>query len=118
MKNLAAVWINFQAAGAECLILADAVESRDDLERYRAAVPGAEMLVVLLQASLSALERRLAQREAGTGLDRHLRRAAELVAQMEQNRVEDILVDTENKAVAAVAREVLVRSGWMNLSGS
>ncbi len=80
MKNLAAVWINFQGAGAERLILADVVESRDDLERYRAAVPGAKMLVVGLQASLSALERRLAQREAGTGLDRHLRRTVELVA--------------------------------------
>jgi hypothetical protein len=84
MKNLAAVWVNFQAAGAERLILADVLEARDDLERYRAAVPGAEMLMVRLQASLGALERRLAQREMGAGFDRHLRRAAELVAQMER----------------------------------
>ncbi|HEU5368609.1 MAG TPA: nucleoside-triphosphatase [Ktedonobacterales bacterium] len=33
MKNLAAIWANFQAAGATCLILADVVESRDVLLR-------------------------------------------------------------------------------------
>jgi len=112
MKNLAAVWVNFQAAGAGRLVLADVVEARDDLERYRIAVPGAEIVVVRLQASLRALEHRLAQREVGSGLERHLRRAAELVALMEQKRVADITIDTDNKPVTAVARAVLVQSGW------
>lgn len=116
MKNLAAVWTNFQAAGADHLILADVVESRDDLERYRAAVPGAEIVVIRLQASLRALERRLAQREVGSGLERHLRRAAELVAVMEQNRVEDIVIDTDNKPIAIAARDVLVQSGWADVA--
>jgi adenylylsulfate kinase len=35
MNNLAAIWTNFQAAGAARLILADVLESRGDLERYR-----------------------------------------------------------------------------------
>ncbi len=35
---------------------------------------------------------------------------------MEQNKVEDMLVDTEDKTVATVAREVLTRSGWVDLS--
>ncbi len=33
MKNLAAVWANFQAAGAARLVLADVLESRDHLEQ-------------------------------------------------------------------------------------
>lgn len=115
MKNLAAVWTNFQAAGAGRLVLADVLESRDDLERYRAAVPGAEIVVIRLQASLRTLERRLAQREVGAGLERHLRRAAELVALMEQRRVEDILIDTDNQPVTAVARDVLAQSGWADV---
>lgn len=118
MKNLAAVWANFRAAGATRLVLADVLESREHLERYRAAVPGADIVVVRLQASLRALESRLARREVGSGLDRHLQRAAELAALMEQQRVEDILVDTESKPVATVAREVLIRSGWVDRSGS
>lgn len=112
MKNLAAVWANFQAAGAGRLVLADVLESRDDLERYRAAVPGAEIVVIRLQASLRAIEGRLAQREVGSGLEWHVRRAAELVALLEQKRVEDIIIETDNKPVAAVARDVLVQSGW------
>src|SRR6476646_9788147 len=41
MRNLTAVWANFRAAGAERLILADVLEAREDLDHYRAAVPGA-----------------------------------------------------------------------------
>jgi hypothetical protein len=32
---------------------------------------------------------------------------------MERARVEDILVDTEGKSIAEVAREVVQRSGWL-----
>ncbi len=46
MRNLAAVWANFRAAGATRLVLADVLESRDHLERYRAAIPGADIVVV------------------------------------------------------------------------
>lgn len=112
MKNLAAIWANFQAAGAARLILADVLEAREHLERYRAAVPGAAFTVVRLQASLSALEDRLKGRETGSALARHLRRAAEVAALMERNHVEDILVETDSKAVAAIAHEVLLRSDW------
>jgi adenylylsulfate kinase len=112
MQNLAAIWPNFQAAGATCLVLADVLEQRGDLERYRAAVPGAAVLVARLQASLPALEARLGQREVGSALEWHLRRAAEVASLMERNRVEDVLADTEGKAAAVVAREVLRRSGW------
>ncbi len=114
MKNLAAIWKNFQECGATHLILADIVESRDELERYREAIPGADILVIRLQASLSTLAERVRLREAGAGLDRHLRRAAELAAIMEQNRVQDILINTNNKSVSQIAQEILVRSKWVN----
>lgn len=112
MKNLAAVWANFQAAGATCLVLADVVETRADVERYRAAVPGADVLVVRLRASQGALAERLGQREVGSALERHLRRAAEVADLMERNQVEDMLVDNEGGPVAAIAQEVLLRSNW------
>lgn len=112
MKNLAAIWANFQAAGATCLILADVVESRDDLERYRMAVPGAKIVVVRLQASLPALAERLGRREMGSALERHLRRAAEVADVMERSQVADALIDTTGKSVPAIARDVLLRSGW------
>lgn len=115
LKNLADVWVNFRAAGAERLVLADVVEARDDLARYREAVPGATILVVRLRASVGTLIDRVRRREMGAGLDWHLRRAAELAARMERDKVEDMVVDTDGRPVAAVAREVVDRGAWATL---
>ena len=114
MRNLAAVWANFRAAGAGRLILADVLESRDDLAGYRAAVPGAAILVVRLRASVATLTGRVRGRELGAGRDWHLHRAAELAEQMERDRVEDLIVDTDGWPVAKVAREIMQRIEWAN----
>lgn len=112
MRNLAAVWRNYRAAGAGRLILADVLETREDLGRYREVVPGVSIQVVRLRAAPETLASRVRRRELGSALERHARRAAELAAQMERTRVEDVLVDTDGKPVTEVAREVLVRTGW------
>ena len=116
-RNLAAVWANYRAAGAERLILVDIVESRAEVVRYEAAVPGAAIVVVRLQAALPTILRRLEGREAGASLAWHQQRAAELATQMERDQVEDLLVDTEGKVAADIAREIVVRSGWANIAG-
>ncbi len=116
-RNLAAVWGNYRAAGAERLILVDIVESREEVARYEAAVPGAAIVVVRLQAALPTILRRLEGREAGASLAWHQQRAAELATQMERDQVEDLLVDTEGKVAAGIARETVVRSGWANIAG-
>ncbi len=115
-RNLAAVWGNYRAAGAERLILVDIVESREEVARYEAAVPGAAIVVVRLQAALPTILRRLEGREAGASLAWHQQRAAELATQMERDQVEDLLVDTEGKAAAGIAREIVARTGWANLA--
>lgn len=112
MQNLAAVWANFQAAGAERLVLARVVESRDELDRYRAAVPGARIVVVRLRAPIETLQARVAAREHGLGRAWHLARAAELVAQMDRDAVEDVLIETDGQTLGEIAREALARCGW------
>lgn len=114
MKNLAAIWPNFRAAGAIRLVLADVLESREDLVQYTRAVPGADIFVVRLQASLDTLQSRLKQRELGAYLDWHLQRASVLSVQMDRDKVEDILLDTDGKSVNTIASEILVRSNWVN----
>ena len=112
LQNLAAVWANFRAAGAERLVLADVVESRGELEGYRAAVPGARIVVVRLRAPVETLTARVAAREQGLGREWHVARAAELAAQMDRDAVEDVLIETGGRTVAAIARAALERCGW------
>ena len=112
LRNLAAIWPNFRAAGAGRVLLADVVESRDELPRYREAIPGAAITVVRLCASLETLTARVRRRESGALLAWHLERTAELAAQMERDQLEDFAVETDGRAVAEVAREILERCGW------
>jgi hypothetical protein len=115
MRNLAAVWANFRIAGATRLIVADVVESRNHLDRYGVAVPGAEVVVVRLTSSLTTLTLRVQRREQGSGLARHLERVGELANWMERSAVEDILVSSEGKTVGEIAREVLLRTHWLDV---
>jgi hypothetical protein len=111
-RNLAAVWTNYRAAGADRLIVVDVVETPAARAEYASAVPGAAIQIVRLQASLTTLRQRLEQREVGASLAWHQQRAAELIALMGERRVEDFLIDTEAKSIPQIADEILNRVGW------
>src|SRR5438067_1351318 len=49
-ENLAAIWPNYSARGATRLVLASELRDASDLDRCRAAVPGAEITVCRLVA--------------------------------------------------------------------
>ncbi len=112
MRNLAAVWEIFRTEGAERLVLAGVVESQAELDDYRAAVPGARIVVVRLRAPVETLQVRVAARELGSGRAWHLARAAELAAQMDRDAVEDVLIETEGRPLAEIAHEAMARFGW------
>lgn len=115
--NLAAVWPNYAAAGAARLLIARVVEDRADLDRYRAAVPGAEPVVCRLTAPLSVMRERLRIREPGMFLPAALARTEELDAILEHTRVEDFTVDNgPGRNIGDVAREMLTRAGWLSPS--
>jgi adenylylsulfate kinase len=113
LRNLAAVWANYRAAGTERLILVDVVETGDELAGYRTAIPDATMQVVRLIASLPAILRRLEGRESEASLAWHQRRAPELIAIMDRNQVGDLHVDTEGRTSSDIAHEILKRAGWL-----
>ena len=112
--NLAAVWRNYAAAGAERLMVARVVEDRADVDCYRAAVPGAQPIVCRLTAPLSLMHERLRIREPGMFQDRALERAAELDDILGRAGVEDFTVDNgAGRSIGEVAREVLSLAGWL-----
>jgi len=113
LLNLAAVWPNYRAAGCRCALVPAVVENRRDAEALAACVPGAQLLVVRLEASLITLRERLAQREQGIALSQHLQRAAELMDLYESVHPEDVLIDTEGRTADDIATEIT--SGWAAL---
>ncbi len=113
LANLTAVWRNYAAAGAKRLIIARVIESRDDLTDLRHAFPEANITVVRLRASVTTLQTRVRRREIGGALEWHLVRAAELAKLMDAHKLEDVLVEAEGRGPASIARDILVRVGWL-----
>lgn len=124
-QNLASVWRNFRRAGASRLVCAYVVESRDELDRYRAAIPGAAITVARLRASNETLQGRLSRRLAHSDLidgqvrmderarrERRAARSRELAALMDREQLENVLVETDGRDVDAVAADVLRLAGW------
>jgi hypothetical protein len=112
-RNLACMWANFRQAGADRLILARGLHDRSPLQRVTEAVPGAQITVVRLQASLAVLHERIRSREASDP-SWYLDAATHGAQVLEQAEFEDHLVDTENRSATAVAQEVLHRVRWLN----
>ena len=111
-RNLACMWANFRQAGADRLIFARVLETRSLLRRVTEAVPGAQFTVVRLRAPVAVLHERIRSREAGDP-DWFLGAAAHTAEVFERARVEDHLVDNENRPATVVAEEVLHRVGWL-----
>jgi chloramphenicol 3-O-phosphotransferase len=112
-RNLAALWPSFVAVGASRLLVSDLVEQRSDLRLVSEAILGAAVTVVRLHASLSALELRIRRREPASP-DGDLAGARWWARHFDEVRVEDRLVETEDRPVDEIAREVLRRAGWLS----
>ena len=94
------------------MVAARVVEDRSELQRYRAAVPGAESVVCLLEASVETMQERLPVREPGMIQAQIVARAEPLADMLRRKRAEDFTVDNgEGRSVTDVAREVLSCAG-------
>ena len=112
-RNLAAVSSNYAAVGVNRLLIAAAVEDRAMLNRVREAVPGAEVVVCRLKASLKTMQQRVRVREPGMLQDELVARAAELELLLDRTRIEDFSLDNDDGSVTQAANEVLARAGWL-----
>jgi AAA domain len=112
-RNLACLWANVRQAGAGRLILVRVLEARSLLRHVTEAVPGAEVTVVRLRAPLAVLQARIRSREASDP-GWFLGAATHTAKVFEEARVEDYVVDNEDRPVAVVAEEVLRWAGWLD----
>jgi hypothetical protein len=107
-KNLASVWSNYKEAGAKCLIIPSVMESTEDFDKIRIAVPGADIFVVRLIAPLQVNHDRIRGRETTEdGLKWHLDRSVQLAQELAEKKLEHVVIDTENKQPKKIAREIV-----------
>jgi adenylylsulfate kinase len=112
-KNLARVWQNYKEIGVRCVVIPNVLEERSDIKYIEEAIPGAQVTVTRLKAPVATIHERLRGREKSEkSLAWHLNRAEELSHHLESKQVEDFIVDTENKSIEDIAKEVLEKSNW------
>ncbi|MBB3112404.1 hypothetical protein FHS18_004505 [Paenibacillus phyllosphaerae] len=118
-RNLAAVWSNYRAMGAKCLIIPSVMESNEHLDKIRLAVPGADVFVVRLVAPLEVNHARIRGREKTVAsLNWHLQRSAQLAEELAKKQLEHIIVDTESKLPSDIGREIIRKWGIVEWHGS
>ena len=112
--NLRSVCNNYAALGVTQFLLARALENRCELDICRDIVSAADASVCRLTASVETMEARVKMRESGISHREYVSRVAELNALLDRSRLEDFVVVNEDRSLTEVAREMLVRAGWIS----
>jgi hypothetical protein len=112
-RNLKCVWENYSALGLRRLLLASAIENRLDLASCRAAVAAKRTVTCRLIASVETMQQRVRSREPGILQHEFVARVVELNSVLDRAQVEDFSIANEASSVTKVAREMLVRAGWL-----
>lgn len=108
-RNLAAFWPNLKDARVRCVLLADVVESREQVTEYASAMPGTTVVIVRLDVPLPVILDRLEGRERESTIEWYRNRAPELQGIMEREKVGDIVIDAGDRDPDDVAQEILER---------
>lgn len=111
-KNLAAIWPNYRAIGVDYIVLARVVEDPAEFERYRVAIPEADIQVVRVVASHETIQKRLKRREVGSFYGRAWARSQELSEALDAVALESFTVDNDSRPVREVALELMTKLGW------
>jgi len=96
------------------LLLARAVEDRAELELCRGVVSATNTVVCRLTASIETMQQRVRMRELGISQEEYVARVAKLNAILDQARLQDFTVSSENRSLTDVAHEILVKAGWIS----
>jgi hypothetical protein len=112
-RNLAAMWANYRELGYRRMVYTntDSVRSVDELTAAMGDRPRAT--AVLLTADDATARQRLARREIGTALDRHIERSDLMARELERTSPAWVhRVPTDGRPVAGIAAEVIALTGW------
>src|SRR5919106_6716028 len=107
LSNLAAVWPNFEAAGAGRLVLARTVLDGGLLEGVGEAIGPVALTIVRVTASPDTIAERLGARDTGAVLAQHLSEASEFARVLDEMGADDFRVSNEGRTIREVSEEIL-----------
>jgi deoxyadenosine/deoxycytidine kinase len=111
--NLECVCKNYAQLGVRRFLLAFALENRAALESCVRAVSAHNVVVCRLDASLPTMQDRIKLREPGLLQAEFVARVETLNAILDRASLEAFTVTNEGRSVTEVAREMLIRAGWL-----
>ncbi|HKF47299.1 MAG TPA: hypothetical protein VKB38_08060 [Terracidiphilus sp.] len=112
--NFESVCGNYARMGVRRFLVARAMESQAELELCRNVSGSANVAVCRLTASPKCLRQRVRSREIGILQDKFVARVDELNAILDQANLEDFAIENEGRPITAVAREMLIRTAWID----
>ncbi|HET6292648.1 MAG TPA: AAA family ATPase [Kribbella sp.] len=114
--NLAALWMNFQAAGANFIVVSAGIETVQLREAFTGCLVGCEVQLVRLVAPPETIRTRLRGRDTGETLVRHLRELESELAERNGEQaaadIEDFTVLNDDRPRAEIAEEIVSRASW------
>jgi hypothetical protein len=90
------------------------MESRAELDQCRRIVSAKSVVVCRLTASLDVMKQRVRTREQGMWQKRFVARVERLNGILDDARLEDFVVNNENRPVTETANELLMRARWIS----
>jgi hypothetical protein len=125
-RNLAALWRNYRAAGAQCLVMTGCAGARTAIRAYADALPAAAVTVCRLHAGRAELTRRILLRGRGmswhqpgdpllgqpTAVLRQVAAAAADADALERAAAGGLWICTDGRTVAELAGAVIATTGW------
>lgn len=125
-RNLAAVWRNYRAVGARCLVVVGTAETPEVVRIYRNTLPAADLISCRLHAGRAELARRIGLRGQGGGpvlpgdqiaglpdplLRQLVDKAAASAESLQHQGIGDFWIDTDSRTAAEAARAVIAQGG-------
>ncbi|ONI79843.1 hypothetical protein ALI144C_24235 [Actinosynnema sp. ALI-1.44] len=112
-RNLAAIWANYAELGQRRLIYTNTVSILDAPLVIRAmGDPATVVTRVLLTAGHDTVRERLARREIGSQLERHIERSAFMARHLDENAPHGtIRIDTDGRTITDIATQVC--AAWL-----
>ena len=112
--NLESVCNNYVTRGVTRLLLARAMETRAELELCRGAAAAKNAIVCRLTASMETMQERVKKRELGIMQGEFVARVKKLNGILDGAGLENFSIVNENRSLSEVARELLVKAGWIS----